>query len=136
MGSIIFIYTNKLNICVRHNNFDNNKTNTHWISIQRNITSEKIRETERENLIIELTKNNKDLKQFSYIISHNLRAPLSNLTGLLALLEDYEIKETELKEIVEGFSKSTLLLNQTIEDLIKVIVIKDNPSTLKEKCLG
>lgn len=113
--------------------FDNNKTNTHWISIQRNITSEKIRETERENLIIELTKNNKDLKQFSYIISHNLRAPLSNLTGLLALLEDYEIKETELKEIVEGFSKSTLLLNQTIEDLIKVIVIKDNPSTLKEK---
>jgi light-regulated signal transduction histidine kinase (bacteriophytochrome) len=28
----------------------------------------------------ELTQNNKDLKQFSYITSHNLRAPLSNLT--------------------------------------------------------
>jgi light-regulated signal transduction histidine kinase (bacteriophytochrome) len=37
---------------------------------------------EKEQLIRELTQNNKDLKQFSYITSHNLRAPLSNLIGL------------------------------------------------------
>jgi hypothetical protein len=29
----------------------------------------------------QLTQNNKDLKQFSYITSHNLRAPISNLTA-------------------------------------------------------
>lgn len=105
---------------------------THWISIQRDITQDKIQEKEKEQLIRELTQNNKDLKQFSYITSHNFRAPLSNLTGLLYLLEDIPIENEELKEILNGFKKSTQLLNETINDLVKVVIIKDNPSIQKE----
>lgn len=106
---------------------------THWICIMRDITEEKNQEKEKEQLIRELTKNNRDLKQFSYITSHNFRAPLSNLTGLLALLEDIPIENEELKEILNGFHKSTKLLNETIEDLVKVVIIKDNPSIQKEE---
>lgn len=106
---------------------------THWICIIRDITEEKNQEKEKEQLIRELTKNNRDLKQFSYITSHNFRAPLSNLTGLLALLEDIPIENEELKEILNGFHKSTRLLNETIEDLVKVVIIKDNPSIQKEE---
>ncbi len=112
---------------------DKEGEHSHWISIQRDVTVEKEREKEREQLIRELTQNNKDLKQFSYITSHNLRAPLSNLTGLLNLIEDIPIEDSELKEIINGFSKSTHLLNETINDLVKVIIIKDNPSIQKEK---
>jgi PAS domain S-box-containing protein len=108
---------------------------SHWISIQRDVTEEKGKEKEREQLIRELTQNNKDLKQFSYITSHNLRAPLSNLTGLLNLIDDIKIEDPELNEIITGFSKSTHLLNETINDLVKVIIIKDNPSIQKEKVL-
>lgn len=108
---------------------------SHWISIQRNITDDKIKEKEKEQLIRELTQNNKDLKEFSYITSHNLRAPLSNLTGLIELIEDIPIEDPELKEIINGFSKSTYLLNDTINDLVKVIIIKDNPSVQKEDVL-
>eukprot|EP00388_Colpodella_angusta_P004322 GDKJ01014356.1.p1 GENE.GDKJ01014356.1~~GDKJ01014356.1.p1 ORF type:complete len:587 (-),score=52.65 GDKJ01014356.1:429-2189(-) len=108
---------------------------SHWVSIQRDVTEEKEKEKEREQLIRELTQNNKDLKQFSYITSHNLRAPLSNLTGLLNLIDDIEIEDPELKEIINGFQKSTHLLNETINDLVKVIIIKDNPSIQKEKVL-
>ena len=108
---------------------------SHWISIQRDITEEKKQEKEKEQLIRELTQNNKDLKQFSYITSHNLRAPLSNLTGLLNLIEDIPIENQELKEILSGFNKSTHLLNDTINDLVKVIIIKDNPSIKKEAVL-
>jgi PAS domain S-box-containing protein len=114
---------------------DKEGEHSHWISIQRDVTAEKEREKEREQLIRELTQNNKDLKQFSYITSHNLRAPLSNLTGLLNLIEDITIEDPELKEIITGFSKSTHLLNETINDLVKVIIIKDNPSIQKEKVL-
>jgi len=112
-----------------------NKDNqhSHWISIQRDISVEKEREKEREHLISELTQNNKDLKQFSYITSHNLRAPLSNLTGLLNLVEDIPIENEELKEIINGFSKSTTQLNETINDLVNVIIIKDSPSIQKEE---
>ncbi len=106
---------------------------SHWISIQRDITDEKKQEKEKEQLIRELTQNNKDLKQFSYITSHNLRAPLSNLTGLLNLMEDIPVENQELKEILHGFSKSTHLLNETINDLVKVVIIKDNPSIQKEE---
>lgn len=108
---------------------------THWISIQRDITQDKNQEKEKEQLIRELTQNNKDLKQFSYITSHNFRAPLSNLTGLLYLIEDIPIENEELKEILNGFKKSTQLLNETINDLVKVVIIKDNPSIQKEEVI-
>ncbi|WP_255373741.1 PAS domain S-box protein [[Flexibacter] sp. ATCC 35103] len=113
--------------------FNNEGVISHWISIQRDITDEKKLETEKEHLIRELTQNNKDLKQFSYITSHNLRAPLSNLIGLLNLIEDIAIENPELEEILAGFTKSTHLLNETINDLVKVIIIKDNPSMQKEE---
>lgn len=105
---------------------------SHWVSIQRDVTDEKNQEIEKEQLIKELTQNNKDLKQFSYITSHNLRAPMSNLVGLLNLIEDIEIEDHELKEILDGFNKSAHLLNETIEDLTKVMIIKDNVSIQKE----
>lgn len=114
---------------------DSNHQHSHWISILRDISVEKQRQEEREQLISELTQNNKDLKQFSYITSHNLRAPLSNLTGLLNLIEDIPIENEELKEIINGFSKSTNVLNETINDLVKVIIIKDSPSIQKEEIL-
>ena len=106
---------------------------SHWISIQRDITEEKKLEKEKEILIRELTQNNKDLKQFSYITSHNLRAPLSNLTGLLNLIDDFTIEDEELKEILTGFKLSTHLLNETINDLARVITIKDSPSIQNEE---
>ena len=105
---------------------------SHWVSIQRDVTEEKNQEKEKEQLIRELTQNNKDLKQFSYITSHNLRAPMSNLIGLLNLIEDIPIQDEELNEIIKGFSKSTHLLNETIEDLTKVMIIKDNTFLQKE----
>lgn len=111
---------------------DNNNKLSHWISIQRDITEDKEREKEREQLITELLQNNKDLKQFSYITSHNLRAPLSNLIGLLHLIEEIPIENEELKELFEGFSKSTHQLNETINDLIKIIVMKDDVAIEKE----
>ncbi|RYF90085.1 MAG: PAS domain S-box protein, partial [Chitinophagaceae bacterium] len=108
---------------------------SHWISILRDTTEERRQEREKEQLIRELTQNNKDLKQFSYITSHNLRAPLSNLTGLMNLIDDIPVDNPELQEILSGFHKSTHLLNETINDLVKVVIIKDSPSIHKEEVL-
>jgi signal transduction histidine kinase len=115
--------------------YDSENELSHWVSIQRDISEDKKLEVEKEQLIRELTQNNKDLQQFSYITSHNLRAPLSNLTGLLNLIDDIPIENSELKEIINGFNKSTHLLNETINDLVKVIIIKDSPSIQKEDLL-
>lgn len=98
---------------------------THWIAIERDVTLRKKQEQEREQLIGELTQNINDIRQFAYITSHNLRAPLSNLIGLLNITDDIEISDKSLSEILRGFKISTNLLNETVEDLIKILIIKD-----------
>lgn len=114
---------------------NNQGEHSHWISLQSDITNQKEQEKEKEHLIQELTRHNNDLKQFSYITSHNLRAPLSNLIGLLNLIDDIVIEDEDLKEIIDGFSKSTHLLNQTINDLINIVIIKDNLSIKREQII-
>lgn len=106
----------------------------------RNITERKLLEQQRESehkekeqLILELTKNNNDLLQFSFIISHNLRAPLSNLLGLLSLIEDLKIEDEYLKQIINGFNQSTNALYKTMNDLQKIIVIRSQPSINQEE---
>jgi signal transduction histidine kinase len=49
------------------------------------------------------------------------------------LIDDVTIKDEELKEIITGFRTSTNLLNETINDLAKVINIKENPYTQNEE---
>ncbi|MFN5773388.1 sensor histidine kinase, partial [Flavobacterium sp.] len=50
----------------------------------------------------------------------------------LNLLEDIEIEDYELKEILQGFSKSTQQLNDTVNDLVNIIIIKDSLAIDKE----
>ncbi|MEX1136501.1 MAG: PAS domain S-box protein [Balneolales bacterium] len=106
---------------------------THFVTIQRNITARKEQEREKEQMISELTQNNKDLRMFSYITSHNLRAPLANLTGLIQLFDEVSTGDEELLEIVDGFRSSTQMLNQTITDLNDILVVKDNLSIEQEE---
>lgn len=99
----------------------------------RDITERKQHEQVKEVLIQELTKHNADLRQFSYITSHNLRAPLSNLLGLLGLIDHDRIEDATLKEILEGFDTSTNSLNDTINDLLKILCIKENTGIEQEE---
>ena len=105
----------------------------HWIFILRNITSRKKYEAERELMISELTQSNADLKQFSYITSHNLRAPLSNLLGFINLLELNSIQDPRSRLLIEKFKESTVQLNKIVNDLLEILVIKNNINVKKEK---
>jgi len=82
-------------------------------------------EEEREQLIEDLTSRNQDLSQFAYITSHNLRAPLSNLIGLIDIL-NYDLLDEYNKTIVDMFKDSALKLNETIYDLTQMLSIKSN----------
>ena len=96
-----------------------------FVGAMEDITERKKIETEREYLIEHLVKSNNDLKQFSYITSHNFRAPLSNLIGLLGLVDRDTLTDSN-REIVEMFETSTQQLNKTINDLIQILIIKNH----------
>ncbi|MFV8325228.1 PAS domain-containing protein [Flavobacterium sp. ZS1P14] len=80
----------------------------------------------------ELVTANKNLEQFSFILSHNLRAPVANILGLANLLDgdEYlpETKENFLKEI----SNNVHRLDNIIADLNTILQVKSNISLHKE----
>jgi PAS domain S-box-containing protein len=99
----------------------------------QNITAQKRSEAEKEMLIEELTQNNSDLRQFSYITSHNLRAPLSNLLGIIKLLDTTGVTDPTTSLLLKNFEECTLQLNDTVNDLINVLIIKNNVNAKKER---
>lgn len=111
----------------------NSASDGYYLStIIRDITEKKKIENEQNALTDELLKNNQDLQQFSFITSHNLRAPVANLLSLLSLYN----KENPLDEfnqmLIEKFEEATNQLNQTLNDLVNVLVIKSNNNIERE----
>ncbi len=97
-----------------------------YVSIRTDITDKKMAELDREKLLRELTDNNRELKQFSYITTHNLRAPLTNLISICNLIKTDTISDPLTLRLIDGFKKSTFDLNETLKDLINVLIIKQN----------
>jgi signal transduction histidine kinase len=80
----------------------------------------------------ELIGSNQDLRQFTYITSHNLRAPIANLIGLLELLDYKNQSEEELNDIYLGLKKSGEQLHETISDLNEILIVRNKARTDKE----
>ncbi len=114
--------------------YDANKGKySHWVAIQTDITGRKHSEEEKEHLVKELVENNKELKHFGYITTHNLRAPLTNLVSICNLIDSGKIDDPRTKQLINGFKHSTMLLNETLNDLIKVLFIKENTNLIREE---
>jgi len=95
----------------------------------RDISARKKIEIEKQLLIDELTRNNADLKQFSYIVSHNLRSPLTNLMSMIKLFDYSSVKNERSLKLLDGFKVSTIKLNETLNDLIDILLVKNNNNT-------
>jgi signal transduction histidine kinase len=77
---------------------------------------------ERTNYLI---KQNDVLENFAYIVSHNLRAPVSNLRPLLQLYKKEIIQEK--KDIyIDKIETSINNLNNTLNELLDVIAIRND----------
>jgi PAS domain S-box-containing protein len=94
--------------------------------VSQNITEIKTAESEREQLIRDLKSQNEELQRFAYIISHNLRAPIVNISSLLDLYNTVDPSDIENREVIDNLKISTDILHSTLEDLIEVVSIKKN----------
>lgn len=91
----------------------------------RDVTLRKREEEERQLLIEQLTQTNDYLKQFGFIISHNLRAPLTNLLAISDLINPELIADEQTSALFKAVKISTNQLNETLNDIIKVLIVRE-----------
>lgn len=82
------------------------------------ITERKLAELDREKMTNDLLQHNKDLEQFGYIVSHNLRSPVANIRGLVSLLQTgSDMSPDDFQKCLLGLSEAAARLDGVITDL-------------------
>lgn len=80
----------------------------------------------------ELVTANKNLEQFSFMLSHNLRAPVANILGLVNLMDGEEYLPEVKKIFMQEISNNANRLDNIIIDLNNVLQVKSNISPQRE----
>ena len=101
---------------------------------ERKISEKRLKElnTSLQDYTNELVRSNKELEQFSYMVSHNLRAPVANIIGLGGLLGDETYPTTLRQEFLNGILENVKRLDEVIIDLNLVLQVKRQISEKNE----
>ncbi len=105
------------------------------LAVATDITEQKKAETERLKIVADIVQRNKGLEQFSYIVSHNLRAPVSNIIALADLLQLKARDSQKEDPLLQGLATSVRKLDEVIRDLNHVLQVKHQVSEKKEKVI-
>lgn len=119
--------------------FNDSEGNPRSSMIIRDITERKI----GENKLLELNRNLqlntgeligaiKGLEQFSYIISHNLRAPVANILGLTKLLNGPEYSEEVRENLRKEIRSNAKRMDKVMKDLNQILQVKHDFSEARQ----
>ncbi|MFD2245475.1 PAS domain S-box protein [Pontibacter ruber] len=97
------------------------------------ITQYKMAEAKRAELTEQLLKQNQNLQQFAYIVSHNLRAPIANILGLGSIYDKERPEAPMNQRVIENLVKSARLLDSTIRDLNDILTIRSELGKVQEE---
>jgi PAS domain S-box-containing protein len=73
----------------------------------------------------ELFAQNQDLQQFTYIVSHNLRAPLANALGLVDVLSQEAADTPEFEQTRTFLEHNLHQLDRVLRDMNTILTIRD-----------
>ena len=87
------------------------------LGIAEDITSQKKQEEDLVNLTDSLSKRNKDLEQFSYMVSHDLRGPLSTLMSVSEVIDNIKLDQDDVSLFIQGIKESLIKLDKIVRAL-------------------
>lgn len=81
---------------------------------------------------MQIEERNRDLHEFTYMISHDLKAPIATIKGMLGILEEegLEARIPECNEPINYISKATTRLEQLVEGVLELAKISSSERTL------
>lgn len=101
---------------------------THFVGILNDITERLKSEQELKESYSTIEAHVKELQQFAYITSHNLRAPVANIQGLMEFYEkENGLDHDELTILNKNLRISVETLDRVISDLNAILDVKRNP---------
>jgi PAS domain S-box-containing protein len=113
---------------------DNAGKITNLIAIQTDTTFRKEAEESQLQMANDLYKQNRDLQQFTYIVSHNLRAPVANALGLTDLLTLSSDRNSEQFNIALNYLKTSAhQMDTVLKDLNTILSIRDTAGTIDKE---
>jgi PAS domain S-box-containing protein len=98
----------------------------------RDVTETRLAELDRLSMVNDLMLRNKDLEQFAYIISHNLRAPVANIIGASDALNDKDLSKADREILSKGIGVSVMRLDGVVQDLNRILQVKSQVNEHKE----
>jgi PAS domain S-box-containing protein len=92
------------------------------IAVMRDITERKKKDEELERLVNDLERSNRELDDYTYAVSHDLKSPLRTIGSFSNfLLEDYsESLDDQGKEYLGRMQSATHRMTELIDDLLKI----------------
>jgi signal transduction histidine kinase len=107
-------------------------TNKGVVVMHINITDRMLTELERDRITGDLIQRNRDLEQFAYIVSHNLRAPVANILGITEMMNTFSLTVSEEDEMKSELIVSVKKLDGVIKDLNHILQVKREISEKRE----
>ena len=94
----------------------------------KDLFEDKVRKRTNDLLIVNerLLSQNQQLEQYAYITSHNLRAPIARIKGLVNLLPMEADFDELTKEILSHLEESTECMEKVFSDLSTILYVKNN----------
>jgi signal transduction histidine kinase len=105
------------------------------VFIQQNITFRKEAEISQAKMTQDLYRHNRDLQQFTYVISHNLRSPLANALGLTRVLARLDKNSDAFGTALANLQQSIEQVDGVLKDLNLVLSIRDKKDVLQPEQL-
>jgi len=91
-------------------------------AIAKDVTSRKLIEEERNNFIINLSRVNRDIQQFTRMASHDIRSPISNLLTIFNLFDTTKIADPDTSELISLLKTTSENLHETVNNFLEVMI--------------
>ncbi|MEN7547326.1 PAS domain S-box protein [Rapidithrix thailandica] len=101
------------------------------VATTRNVTEHKLKNLHLKKITQDLVSKNKDLEQFAYITSHDLRAPLANIQGLVNLIDADELNPDN-QQLFSLLNTATENLDSVIKDINLILELKNDVKEVRE----
>jgi PAS domain S-box-containing protein len=103
------------------------------VGAQHDISQRNKTLSELKQLASDLYKRNRELQQFGYIVSHNLRSPVANIIGLVDVLEEEKGSPEAIDFCIEHLKISMNSLDEVITDLSEILSITDGAKDIHKE---